>query len=220
MVQERIESYRSLPPDSVPPRPTNAFILWRSFIWSLLLLNADADRNNRNLSRTAGDLWKTLPREVVVLFEDGAERIKQAHQAMFPGYTYKPKGSKSKAVKSRMDEVLTKSPKASRQTVAKKASKLQRKKRVVYGLNRQPTPTRGLDLVPQTPTPSPQLSSTSIPTSPSSSRSASPSEPEMDEDDAMDEDSDDSHSEMGTPQSMHEELCESMEDMVRIPSVF
>lgn len=106
----------------------------------------------------------------------------------------------------------------SRRTRGKKGPQSQGTKRVTYGLDEEYVPGQP-DLIPQTPLPSPQLSSSSFPSSPTSSRCSSPSVPSTDQDDYVDDSSDDtsdSHSEVGTPQSSDEELWESMQGMVCI----
>ncbi|KAF7308095.1 Silenced mating-type M-specific polypeptide Mc [Mycena kentingensis (nom. inval.)] len=83
---------------SQPPRPSNAWILYR----------ADKCRempggSQGTNSKVISAMWKNESAEVRAVYEAMAERAKQAHALEYPGYKYRP-GLKKEAKKLRKQE--------------------------------------------------------------------------------------------------------------------
>ncbi|KAH7929373.1 hypothetical protein BV22DRAFT_965390, partial [Leucogyrophana mollusca] len=71
------------------PRPPNAFIVFRSFVWHQVKLYG-TERDNRNVSRIAGGCWRTMDDLQKVPFIELAARKKIEHAKVYPNYKYTP----------------------------------------------------------------------------------------------------------------------------------
>ena len=194
-------------------------MLFRSYFWKIVKSAPGFNQNNRDLSVLVGELWDRVEGNVRDAFLEGTHRIKEAHLMVWPDYTFRPNGRSSTT--SRVTKAAAKSGKVSSKKSAPKSRKVSRskaKKNTIYDINKRPT--RASDLVAQTPLPSPPPSSASTPAlspassiSPFSSRSPTPSIPSLDGDCSMSDEGETS-SLLATPQSVHEELSEFVEEMV------
>ncbi|CAG8452600.1 6826_t:CDS:2 [Dentiscutata heterogama] len=82
-----------------PPRPPNAFILYRKHIGSLLKEETDFKFHKfhtSNVSKIAAQKWNSESEEIKLKFERLANAAKIEHQRKYPGYKYKPKKKKSR----------------------------------------------------------------------------------------------------------------------------
>ncbi|KAG0697786.1 hypothetical protein DFH29DRAFT_131568 [Suillus ampliporus] len=71
------------------PRPPNAFIVFRSCLWS----NEDfrsLESDHRNVSRIAGERWRNLSDDEKEPFVQMAKEAKALHAKMYPNYKYSP----------------------------------------------------------------------------------------------------------------------------------
>ncbi|KAG1841320.1 hypothetical protein DFJ58DRAFT_75727 [Suillus subalutaceus] len=71
------------------PRPPNAFIVFRSCLWS----NEDfrsLESDHRNVSRIAGERWRNLSDDEKEPFVQMAKEAKALHANMYPNYKYSP----------------------------------------------------------------------------------------------------------------------------------
>ncbi|OAX34826.1 high mobility group box, partial [Rhizopogon vinicolor AM-OR11-026] len=71
------------------PRPPNAFIVFRSCLWS----NEDfrsLESDHRNVSRIAGERWRNLSDDEKEPFVQMAREAKALHAKMYPNYKYSP----------------------------------------------------------------------------------------------------------------------------------
>ncbi|KAG2123577.1 hypothetical protein DEU56DRAFT_829190 [Suillus clintonianus] len=71
------------------PRPPNAFIVFRSCLWS----NEDfrsLESDHRNVSRIAGERWRNLSDNEKEPFVQMAKEAKALHAKMYPNYKYSP----------------------------------------------------------------------------------------------------------------------------------
>ncbi|KAI0666244.1 hypothetical protein C8Q78DRAFT_1083184 [Trametes maxima] len=72
------------------PRPPNAFMIFRSELWSKEKIKADVERDHRQISRIAGSLWNALSDEERAPYVALAEEAKQEHHRKYPEYKYSP----------------------------------------------------------------------------------------------------------------------------------
>ncbi|KAG1749676.1 uncharacterized protein EDB91DRAFT_758561 [Suillus paluster] len=90
------------------PRPPNAFIVFRSCLWS----NEDfrsLESDHRNVSRIAGERWRNLSDDEKEPFVQMAKEAKAMHAKMYPNYKYSPShrsavGPKRKARRNSEEE--------------------------------------------------------------------------------------------------------------------
>ncbi|OJA11436.1 hypothetical protein AZE42_04585 [Rhizopogon vesiculosus] len=90
------------------PRPPNAFIVFRSCLWS----NEDfrsLESDHRNVSRIAGERWRNLSDDEKEPFVQMAREAKALHAKMYPNYKYSPShrsvaGSKRKLRRNSKEE--------------------------------------------------------------------------------------------------------------------
>ncbi|KIM54235.1 hypothetical protein SCLCIDRAFT_99844, partial [Scleroderma citrinum Foug A] len=71
------------------PRPPNAFMVFRSWLWNKDNLKS-VERDNRNVSRIAGRYWNELTNEQRAPFRKMAEEAKVRHAELYPEYKYAP----------------------------------------------------------------------------------------------------------------------------------
>ncbi|KAH7923104.1 hypothetical protein BV22DRAFT_987880, partial [Leucogyrophana mollusca] len=71
------------------PRPPNAFIVFRSFVWDQVKLHG-TERDNRNISRLAGDFWRAMIGPQKAPFIELAAKKKIEHAKLYPDYKYTP----------------------------------------------------------------------------------------------------------------------------------
>lgn len=69
------------------PRPSNAFMLFRSDFWKF---NKDliAERDHRQISRMAAACWRALDEPRKAPYQDQARRLKDEHSQMYPQHKY------------------------------------------------------------------------------------------------------------------------------------
>lgn len=86
------------------PRPSNAFIIFRSELWKFDVGSGGAEQDHRQISRIAGIRWKQLDEETKEEYRRRAREAKAEHERMYPGYKYAPTGKrKVKKRKSKQD---------------------------------------------------------------------------------------------------------------------
>jgi hypothetical protein len=73
-----------------PPRPPNAFILYRRAKQPAIVAK-NAGITNNEVSKEIGRMWHEEPLEVRVKFQKMAEDAKQEHQKKYPEYRYRPR---------------------------------------------------------------------------------------------------------------------------------
>ncbi|KAI0371096.1 HMG-box, partial [Pilatotrama ljubarskyi] len=84
-------------PTDKPPRPPNAWILYRTD--RLKRLREDNDgppRKQADISKLLGVLWAQEPDEVKRQYEKAAEIAKAKHAEKYPGYKYQPTSKEEK----------------------------------------------------------------------------------------------------------------------------
>ncbi|KAI6045148.1 hypothetical protein EDC04DRAFT_204315 [Pisolithus marmoratus] len=77
------------------PRPPNAFMVFRSWLWNKNDLK-NVERDNRNVSRIAGSIWRDFSEEQRAPFRKMAEETKMRHAQLYPEYRYTPSFRKAK----------------------------------------------------------------------------------------------------------------------------
>ncbi|CAG8503993.1 4770_t:CDS:2 [Ambispora leptoticha] len=82
-----------------PPRPPNAFILYRQ-AKQPALIQADKHLTNAQVSRQMAEMWKAEPPQEKLKWERMADRRKLEHMKQYPNYIYKP-NKKNKVDKTR-----------------------------------------------------------------------------------------------------------------------
>src|SRR5260363_365341 len=82
--------FRKHPHLSTPPRPQNAWVLFRRNYTELLKLKGDK-MNNGEISRVAADEWRRQPPKVLKFFELLETQAKEKHKVLYPGYKFSPK---------------------------------------------------------------------------------------------------------------------------------
>ncbi|KIJ21450.1 hypothetical protein PAXINDRAFT_32552, partial [Paxillus involutus ATCC 200175] len=75
------------------PRPPNAFMVFRSWLWNKDNLKS-VERDNRNVSRIAGRYWNELSEAERAPFRKMAEEAKLRHAELYPEYKYSPMSRK------------------------------------------------------------------------------------------------------------------------------
>ncbi|KIJ68764.1 hypothetical protein HYDPIDRAFT_70917, partial [Hydnomerulius pinastri MD-312] len=71
------------------PRPPNAFMVYRSFLWNKENLKS-IEKDNRNVSRIAGRCWNELSEAEREPFRRMADEAKTLHAMLYPEYKYSP----------------------------------------------------------------------------------------------------------------------------------
>ncbi|KAL0081246.1 Sex minus [Phycomyces blakesleeanus] len=80
-------------------RPKNAFMLYRQAVHPSIL-SSNSTIHNKEISRTAGKMWKNEKEEVRKYYERKADEEKLYHSKKFPGYIYKPQQRKTRRPQS------------------------------------------------------------------------------------------------------------------------
>ena len=78
-----------------PPRPPNAWILYRSFHFKLIR-QRDERLSQASVSKIISEMWKHETEEVKRDFEQQAEARKAQHQELYPDYRFCPKRKEAK----------------------------------------------------------------------------------------------------------------------------
>lgn len=87
------------PGDKRIPRPRNAFMIYRSTVWSQQKIPTGIERDHRHISRIIGHCWNSLPEEEKKIWRVKAEEEKQNHLRKYPGYRYSPVTRTNKPIK-------------------------------------------------------------------------------------------------------------------------
>ncbi|CAG8785002.1 14325_t:CDS:1 [Gigaspora margarita] len=82
--------FRKDPSSSSPPRPQNAFLLFRRDFYAKLTLKQTKMRTGE-VSRLASEEWRKQPKEVLWFFEILEKLAKDKHSQEYPDYKYSPK---------------------------------------------------------------------------------------------------------------------------------
>ena len=72
------------------PRPPNAFMIFRSFLWDQMKHDPKGPRDHREISKSAGREWGLLSKQQRKPYEEKAKAKKAEHEKMYPGYRYAP----------------------------------------------------------------------------------------------------------------------------------
>lgn len=84
------EAPESSPKEKNPPRPPNAFILYRKAKQAEIIAHNPGISNN-DVSKIVGPMWKEETDEIVEGFRRAAEAIKMEHRRKYPDYRYRPR---------------------------------------------------------------------------------------------------------------------------------
>lgn len=85
------------------PRPPNAFMFFRSELWSKEKIKKTVERDHRQISRIAGQVWNEMSDEARKPFIEQALVAKEEHKKKYPDYKFSPV-SKGKGGKRRSRE--------------------------------------------------------------------------------------------------------------------
>ncbi|KAH9891119.1 hypothetical protein C8Q73DRAFT_110965 [Cubamyces lactineus] len=93
------------------PRPPNAFMIFRSELWNKEKIKSTVERDHRQISRIAGNLWNRLTEDERAPYQELAEEAKRLHAQTYPQYKYSPiyrrdKPAKRKPRQDHSDKVL------------------------------------------------------------------------------------------------------------------
>lgn len=91
-------SSRRRSPDR-PPRPRNAFMIYRSEIWAKEKITKTVEHDHRHISRIIGHCWNQMPEEEKNIWRRRAEQEKLEHERKYPGYRFTPGMRLKKPVK-------------------------------------------------------------------------------------------------------------------------
>ncbi|CDO70921.1 hypothetical protein BN946_scf184829.g29 [Trametes cinnabarina] len=72
------------------PRPPNAFMIFRSELWTKEKIKSTVERDHRQISRIAGNLWNKLTDDERAPYKRLAEEAKVEHARLYPQYKYSP----------------------------------------------------------------------------------------------------------------------------------
>lgn len=81
------------------PRPPNAFMLYRSHMLKNRG-NANAEKRQQELSRIAGQLWRSMNKEDRAVWHKKAAEVQADHYAKYPDYKFKPNRKSAKSAKN------------------------------------------------------------------------------------------------------------------------
>ncbi|KAH0827332.1 hypothetical protein J3R83DRAFT_3960 [Lanmaoa asiatica] len=81
-----------------PPRPPNAWILYRSFKFAMIKQTSER-LSQANVSKRISDMWKNEAEDVKRHFERMAEDKKAEHQQLYPDYRFAPQKREEKTRK-------------------------------------------------------------------------------------------------------------------------
>lgn len=93
------------------PRPSNAFILFRSAIIKSQRVSAEVETNHSTLSKIIGLMWKNLPNEERQIWHARARIELDDHKRRHPLYAFKPMHSKRRAPPGQKRKVREVEPK-------------------------------------------------------------------------------------------------------------
>lgn len=94
-VNSLLRAQPSFPAKKNPPRPPNAFILYRKSKQAEIVSMHRGILNN-DVSRIIGQMWKCEAEETKKEFQRAAESIKAEHKLMYPNYRYSPRKQPAK----------------------------------------------------------------------------------------------------------------------------
>lgn len=89
------------------PRPPNAFMIFRSHLWNKEKIKSSVERDHRQISRIAGNLWNSLSDAERAPYHDLAEDAKKEHARKYPQYKYSPIYRRDKPVKRKPKQDYT-----------------------------------------------------------------------------------------------------------------
>ncbi|CAG8589868.1 11448_t:CDS:1 [Acaulospora morrowiae] len=95
-----------------PPRPPNAFILYRREKQPAILA-ANRHLTNAEISRHIADLWRNESNETRLKWERFADQTKLEHMKAYPNYVYRPNKSKGKRRPGRKQPAASTTPEQS-----------------------------------------------------------------------------------------------------------
>ena len=88
-----------------PPRPPNAFILFRSDLWAReKQKEVPIGRSHQDFSRIAGHCWSELDSEEKARYQKLADHKKHLHALQYPGYRYTPITRRRRALKKKVSK--------------------------------------------------------------------------------------------------------------------
>jgi len=83
------------------PRPANSFLLFRSeWLKESIANSTQGDgvrQEQRNVSRRAGEAWRSLSEDAKGHYQKQAQLVKEEHSRKYPEYVYKPRAAKNKS---------------------------------------------------------------------------------------------------------------------------
>ncbi|KAG6919556.1 hypothetical protein DXG01_004219 [Tephrocybe rancida] len=86
--------------NGAPPRPPNAFMLFRSDFWAKeKLKETPIGTDHRDISRVAGHCWNNLGEDERAPYKQLAMERKEAHILQYPGYKYTPSTRRERVAK-------------------------------------------------------------------------------------------------------------------------
>ncbi|CAG8444721.1 hypothetical protein C2G38_2070007 [Gigaspora rosea] len=85
--------FRKDPSSSSPPRPQNAFLLFRRDFYAKLKKLKQTKLKTGDVSRLASEEWRKQPKDVLRFFEILENLAKDKHSQEYPDYKYSPKKS-------------------------------------------------------------------------------------------------------------------------------
>ncbi|KAH9857670.1 hypothetical protein C2E23DRAFT_286011 [Lenzites betulinus] len=89
------------------PRPPNAFMILRSHLWNKERIKSSVERDHRQISRIAGNLWNSLSDAERAPYHDLAEDAKKEHAKKYTQYKYSPIYRRDKPVKRKPKQDYT-----------------------------------------------------------------------------------------------------------------
>ncbi|RDX56320.1 hypothetical protein OH76DRAFT_612614 [Lentinus brumalis] len=106
---QRSSHSRKRDPDYVP-RPPNAFMIFRSDLWNTEKIKDTVERDHRQISRIAGELWNKMTPAQRAPYHAKADEAKRLHAIAHPNYKYTPiyrkdRGGKRKAKPDHTDKI-------------------------------------------------------------------------------------------------------------------
>ncbi|CAG8487926.1 14364_t:CDS:1 [Dentiscutata heterogama] len=103
----KAKNFRKNPSSASPPRPQNAFLLFRRDFHAKLR-QKEIKMSNGEVSRLASEEWNKLPKEVLRFFETLEKLAKDRHSEVYPDYKYSPKkGCRKKSLHRINNNVTT-----------------------------------------------------------------------------------------------------------------
>ncbi|EIM92480.1 uncharacterized protein STEHIDRAFT_136350 [Stereum hirsutum FP-91666 SS1] len=84
------------------PRPPNAFMIYRSHMWSQRKITSTLERDHRNISKIVGHCWNKLDEQQRAPYRAIADEAKRRHAELYPDYKYAPLSRREKAPKRKV----------------------------------------------------------------------------------------------------------------------